>query len=253
MKPISDSGRNCDWFVELKAPRGALKAAVSCAEALGDLPRISEHLTGDMPRGIRLLNNSLKYSSRLEVSEYAMLMREWPGFSTDGMVNGNVIRNLPRDYETFRRMRPGAQYPEAYDVAVGIYKEELAKLDGRVTHLESEESRDLWNRFVPPYDKGKFPNKWWKLDPKRPSRTLTAHIGKDTYSHIHYDSRQARTISVREAARLQSFPDGFQFAGAMNAAFRQIGNAVPPLLSFAVAKKVRRQLKQLLEIAKQRS
>ncbi len=104
-----------------------------------------------------------------------------------------------------------------------------------------------------PYDPGKFPNKWWKLDPKRPSRTLTAHIGKDTYSHIHYDSRQARTISVREAARLQSFPDGFQFAGAMNAAFRQIGNAVPPLLSFAVAKQVRRQLKQLIQIAKQRA
>ncbi len=99
----------------------------------------------------------------------------------------------------------------------------------------------------------KFPNKWWKLDPKRPSRTLTAHIGKDTYSHIHYDSRQARTISVREAARLQSFPDGFQFAGAMNAAFRQIGNAVPPLLSFAVAKQVRKQLKQLIQIAKQRA
>ena len=62
-----------------------------------------------------------------------------------------------------------------------------------------------------------------------------AHLGKDTYSHIHYDSRQARVISVREAARLQSFPDGFKFAGAMNAAFRQIGNAVPPLLAFSLA------------------
>ncbi len=62
-----------------------------------------------------------------------------------------------------------------------------------------------------------------------------AHIGKDTYSHIHYDSHQARTISVREAARLQSFPDGFVFAGTMNPAFRQIGNAVPPLLISAIA------------------
>jgi DNA (cytosine-5)-methyltransferase 1 len=253
MKPISDSGRDCDWFVELEKPRGDLKVTVSCAEALGDLPRISDHLTGDMPRGVRLLDTSVKYSSRLEVSEYAMAMREWPGFSSDGLVNGHVIRSLPRDYETFRRMRPGDQYPEAYEVAVGIYKEEVAKLNGHAPNLESQEFRDLWNRFVPPYDPGKFPNKWWKLDPKRPSRTLTAHIGKDTYSHIHYDSRQARTISVREAARLQSFPDGFEFAGAMNAAFRQIGNAVPPLLSLAVAKQVRKQLKQLLQIAKQRA
>jgi DNA (cytosine-5)-methyltransferase 1 len=62
-----------------------------------------------------------------------------------------------------------------------------------------------------------------------------AHIGKDTYSHIHYDSRQARVISVREAARLQSFPDGFRFCGEMNAAFRQIGNAVTPLLALRLA------------------
>ena len=252
MKPISDSGRACDWFVELEKPRRNLQDAVSCAEALDDLPKIECHLTGDMPRGVRRLDTYVKYSAKREVSQYGMAMREWPGFSTDGLVNGHVIRSLPRDYETFRRMRPGDQYPEAYDVAVRIYSEEVARLNGHAPTRKSQESDDLWNSIVPPYDPGKFPNKWWKLDPKRPSRTLTAHIGKDTYSHIHYDAPQARTISVREAARLQSFPDGFQFAGAMNAAFRQIGNAVPPLLSFAVAKQVRRQLKQLIQLTKQR-
>jgi DNA (cytosine-5)-methyltransferase 1 len=80
-----------------------------------------------------------------------------------------------------------------------------------------------------------FPNRWWKLKKDYPSRTLMAHIGKDTYSHIHYDSGQARVISVREAARLQSFPDGFRFCGAMNSAYRQIGNAVPPLMARAIA------------------
>jgi DNA (cytosine-5)-methyltransferase 1 len=96
--------------------------------------------------------------------------------------------------------------------------------------------------MVPPYDPSKFPNKWRKLHPDHPSCTLTAHLGKDTYSHIHYDSRQGRTISVREAARLQSFPDGFVFSGAMNSAFRQIGNAVPPLLARAVAEEIARAL-----------
>src|ERR1700716_4155020 len=90
--------------------------------------------------------------------------------------------------------------------------------------------------MVPPYDPSKFPNRWWKLQANGPVRTLTAHIGKDTYTHIHYDSDQARVITVREAARLQSFPDGFVFAGTMNPAFRQIGNAVPPLLASAVAR-----------------
>ncbi len=92
--------------------------------------------------------------------------------------------------------------------------------------------------FVPPYDPMKFPNKWRKMEPDKPSRTLLAHLGKDSYTHIHYDNAQARTLSVREAARLQSFPDGFQFSGSMNAGFRQIGNAVPPLMAAALAGEV---------------
>jgi DNA (cytosine-5)-methyltransferase 1 len=69
-----------------------------------------------------------------------------------------------------------------------------------------------------------------------------AHLGKDSYSHIHFDDSQARTISVREAARLQSFPDGFVLRGTMNPAFKQIGNAVPPLLAYAIAQTTRRML-----------
>src|SRR5207248_9231099 len=107
------------------------------------------------------------------------------------------------------------------------------------THGTLREGTTVWNELrasiVPPYDPGKFPNKWRKMEPDLPARTLMAHLGKDSYSHIHYDSLQARTISVREAARLQSFPDGFLFSGTMNPAFRQIGNAVPPLMAAKLA------------------
>ena len=78
-----------------------------------------------------------------------------------------------------------------------------------------------------------------------------AHLGKDGYSHIHYDSDQARTISVREAARLQSFPDGFQFCGTMNPAFRQIGNAVPPLVARVLAVEIRKALTQSADSAEE--
>jgi len=100
----------------------------------------------------------------------------------------------------------------------------------------------LRRSVIPPYDPGKFPNKWRKMCPDEPARTLMAHLGKDGYSHIHYDSAQARTVSVREAARLQSFPDGFRFCGTMNPAFRQIGNAVPPLLAKALGDEMMRAL-----------
>lgn len=93
-------------------------------------------------------------------------------------------------------------------------------------------------QFVPPYLPDKFPNKWRKMEADAPARTLMAHLGKDSYSHIHHDGAQARPVSIREAARLQSFPDSFRFEGSMNPAFRQIGNAVPPLFSWRIAEQV---------------
>jgi DNA (cytosine-5)-methyltransferase 1 len=217
-----------------------LPPAVTAEDALADLPQIDARkllATGELSRGARRFNTPVGYG-RKKPSAYAALMRSWPNHeaSSEGPKD-HVIRYLPRDYELFARMNEGDQYPEAYAHAVQMFQEKLsaARSSGQKISEGSVKYKALWDSIVPPYDASKFPNKWRKIWRKQPARTLMAHLGKDSYSHIHYDSSQARTISVREAARLQSFPDGFLFSGTMNPAFKQIGNAVPPLMARALA------------------
>lgn len=222
--------------------------AITTKQAIQDLPIINARKLlseGLLKRGARRFDDPVKWSGETILCDYGRLMRTWEGFPGTENIYDHVIRYLPRDYELFSRLDPGDQYPQAYEKAELMFKQALRsaeKKSGKIIIKNSDEWNSLRKLIVPPYEPGKFPNKWRKLEADTPSRTLLAHLGKDSYSHIHYDSNQARTISVREAARLQSFPDGFVFCGTMNPAFQQIGNAVPPLLAKAIAQNLRRQI-----------
>lgn len=236
--------------VPLQESKADLPAAVGCASALGDLPHVSDEEKNR--RGARKLTQKVSYRSA-PVTEYQDMMRRWrvgeplkgyPNRPVLREVTAHVVRCLTRDWETFRQMDQGAFYPEAHRIAVLRFEARLKALrrSGQKLAEGSEAWQALRDQIVPPYDHTKFPNKWWKLQENFPSRTLMAHLSHDSYSHIHYDADEARTISVREAARLQSFPDSFEFCGAMNAAFGQIGNAVPPLMANALASSLLDQL-----------
>ncbi|HHP7817663.1 TPA: DNA cytosine methyltransferase, partial [Streptococcus pyogenes] len=80
-----------------------------------------------------------------------------------------------------------------------------------------------------------FLDRYKALDYGSVSHTVVAHIAKDGHYYIHPDLRQNRSITVREAARIQGFPDDFYFEHSRTAAFKQIGNAVPPILSKKIA------------------
>ena len=128
-------------------------------------------------------------------------------------VHNNLTRwHRKKDIEVFSHMLPGSKWSE------------LSKSDREKIGYSNESFNDKWKRL--PNDK--------------PSWTITSHLSKDGYMYIH--PRQNRTISVREAARIQSFPDSFIFHGSRGAQFLQVGNAVPPLLSLAIAKNLKKIL-----------
>jgi DNA (cytosine-5)-methyltransferase 1 len=113
---------------------------------------------------------------------------------------------------------------------------------------------DLWNngrrlnyaelpkRLIKHSNTDSFVNRFQVVNGKGVSHTVVAHIAMDGHYYIHPDKKQNRSISIREAARIQSFPDDYFFEGSRTAAFKQIGNAVPPLMALKIAEKIKEMI-----------
>lgn len=211
------------------------RRAVNSYEAIGDLPFISY-----FPKTVNICegsNSLLPYGTDAQ-NEFQKMMRVHGGYTSSYVAN-NLIRYTKRDFPIFNRMKEDYTYPEAVRIATQLRNEYIK--DNNI-EIDDDKIRELDKQFIPPYPVDSFQSKWRVLSKDKPSHTVLAHLGVDTYSHIHYDAMQARGISVREAARLQSFPDSFIFPSNMKHAFVEIGNAVPPLLAYNIALQIRSQL-----------
>jgi DNA (cytosine-5)-methyltransferase 1 len=188
---------------------GELKTPITVWEAIGDLP---DPVLGRP----RLADHPIPYD-RPPFCEYQTLMREWGGGALDGKVHNHVARqHNERDVMVFSMMREGMWWRDL--------SPDVKKLYG--------------------YRDDIFHDKIKRLRKDSPSWTIVAHLYKDGYMYVH--PTQPRTITVREAARLQSFPDRFIFRGSRTDQFKQVGNVVPPLLARAVANELRKILEKEL-------
>lgn len=157
--------------------------------------------------------SEVEYSKFDDLSEYEKLMRENNPGKT---VKNNICRmSNDRAKRVFPHMSQGSKYMD----------------------LPPEV------RQILPFREDIFKDRLKRLMEDQPSWTVLAHIGMDGYMYIH--PTENRTLSVREAARIQSFPDDFEFVGNQQDTYVQVGNAVPPLLGKAIGQSIKQYLEDL--------
>lgn len=163
------------------------------------------------------------------VTAYQQLMRDW--LPVNGVELPDHVTRKVRgdDRDTFQLMRAtGKKYHELEDEQRRYQVTSRAQREGR---LQKESGKEH-----------SFGNKYNILRPDEPCITITAHMSKDGYWYIH--PSQDRTLSIREAARVQSFPDGFRFHGTPSNRFHQVGEAVAPLVGYALGQALLRAVEE---------
>lgn len=142
--------------------------------------------------------------------------------TSDGVLNHNPRFHSERDIEVFKLLTDDIASDQNKYITTNALKELYTKITGKVSNI----------------------HKFYVLRWDEPSNTIPAHLYKDGLRHIHPDPQQARSITVREAARIQTFADDFEFLGPMMAQYKMIGNAVPSAFATVIAKVLKEIIKK---------
>jgi DNA (cytosine-5)-methyltransferase 1 len=227
----------------------------------GSLPAVTvQQAVSDLPEGVfvpKQAHETTKYPEHDKLSPYQRLMRKGSekifNHSAKQMLGLRRLRLAlmkPGDYGTkiIQRIREDGLPEEVINDLLsddsGLRDLSKVRKQDRKKERELREKlrkgKDAAEDLLESLESGGFANKYRRLEWDQPSHTLVAHMARDCSDFVHPDID--RFISVREAARLQSFPDDYYFEASQFRQFKQIGNAVPPLLAFALAGSIRNAL-----------
>ena len=183
---------------------------LTLSEAIFDLPRAGRR------RG-RLRSTDGSRPDPAGDPRFRRYLTKFGIFRPSRLLYQHTVRyHNPRDLELYAMLRPG---------------------EDSIHALERHGRGDLMR-----YRRDVFDDKYARLRGDRPCKTIVAHLAKDGNGYIH--PTQVRSISLREAARVQSFHDGYIFCGSPSDQWIQLGNAVPPVLAEAIARSFRRALER---------
>lgn len=157
-------------------------------------------------------------------------------------IDGDAEINYQRTWYVDERLHGFANHETRSHIKDDLYRYLFvacfAQVNGRSPKLS-----DFPERLLPHHmnitagiDENKFGDRFRVQLSNEPAKTITSHISKDGHYYIHPDPAQCRSLTVREAARIQTFPDNYFFCGPRTQQYHQVGNAVPPYLAYQIAK-----------------
>ncbi|WP_459385254.1 DNA cytosine methyltransferase [Arthrobacter humicola] len=214
---------------------------VTVRDAIADLPRRRSHISPSKLDGDEAWLTLRKEAIALRPESLSETVLEDITFSADALEVNTAVKTY-REWVEDSRVTEPLQHKSRSHMSSDIKRYghlawkalELGK-SPKFTHLpESLEPnhKNIGKDNTPFMDR--FRVQVWDS----PSTTIVSHISKDGHYYIHPDETQMRSLTVREAARLQTFPDNYFFEGSRTMQFHQVGNAVPPLLARLIAEKV---------------